>query len=353
MATKIFITAGTGYVGGSVLDALTKRHPEYAITALLRSVPEDFAALYPNVRVIQGTFDDTKLIEDTAAENDIVIHGGKPKHLPSLTAQISGLLRRSKPGPGFLIRLAGTGIIADWQDGPYAVLNPKVWSDVDDIDVITGLPETCLHRPADKILQDAATQHGDRLKTAIITPSGIYGPGKGPGNVRSLLIPEMCENIIELGHGFYAEQGANRRSWIHVDDVVNVYLKLVEAAAAGGGNAVWGKEGYYFATTQELSQLDLAKAAGEILHKHGLIPAAEPKSLSVADVREMRGGSSWGPMGVYTWACNTRVRPDRATSLLGFTPTAPSVLDTLEQDLLDAVEHVQRNGPTYCPTLKI
>ncbi|KAJ6790347.1 hypothetical protein PWT90_10334 [Aphanocladium album] len=353
MTTKIFITAGTGYVGGSVLDALVKRHPEYTITALLRNVPEGFAARYPNVRVVEGTFDDTKLIEDTAAQNDIVIHGGKPKHLPSLQAHIAGILRRPQPGPGFLIRLAGTGIIADWQDGPYAVLNPKVWSDIDDIDTITGFDETYLHRPADKILQDAATQHGDRLKAAIITPSGIYGRGKGPGNVRSLLIPEMCENIIELGHSFYALEGANRRSWIHVDDVVNVYLKLVEAAAAGGGNAVWGKEGYYFATGQELSQLDLAKAAGEILHKHGLIPTKEPKSLTVNDVREMRGGSSWEPMGVYTWACNTRVRPDRATSLLGFAPSAPTVLEILEQDLLDAVEHVKRNGPTYCPGLKL
>lgn len=52
----------------------------------------------------------------------------------------------------------------------------------------------------------------------------------------------MCENIIELGYSFYALTGANRRSWIHVDDVANVYLKLVEAAVAGGGNAVWGKE---------------------------------------------------------------------------------------------------------------
>lgn len=170
------------------------------------------------------------------------LDGGKPKHLPSLEAHIAGLLRRSQPGPGFLIRLAGTGIIADWQNGPYAVLNPKVWSDIDDIDDITSLPDDYLHRPADKILQAAAAQHGDRLKTAIICPSGIYGQGRGPGNIRSLLIPEMCENIIELGYSFYALTGANRRSWIHVDDVANIYLKLVEAAVAGGGNAVWGKE---------------------------------------------------------------------------------------------------------------
>lgn len=133
-------------------------------------------------------------------------------------------------------------VIADWQTGPYGELNPKVWSDVDDTEMITSLPEDNLHRPADRILQAAAIKHGDRLKTAVICPSGIYGPGKGSGNTRSLLVPEMCENMIELGHAFYAQSGANRRSWVHVDDLMKVYLKLVEAAVTGGGDAVWGKE---------------------------------------------------------------------------------------------------------------
>lgn len=52
----------------------------------------------------------------------------------------------------------------------------------------------------------------------------------------------MCENMIELGHAFYAQSGANRRSWVHVDDLMKVYLKLVEAAVAGGEDAVWGRE---------------------------------------------------------------------------------------------------------------
>ncbi|KAK2611947.1 hypothetical protein QQS21_002053 [Conoideocrella luteorostrata] len=59
---------------------------------------------------------------------------------------------------------------------------------------------------------------------------------------------------------------------------------------------------YYlrFATTQELSQLDLAREAGKILHRHGPIPTSEPKSFSVEAVGEMRGGSSWDLTGVYT-----------------------------------------------------
>ena len=112
-------------------------------------------------------------------------------------------------------------------------------------------------------------------------------------------------------------------------------------------------QGYYFASSQEISQLDLAREAGRTLHAHGLIPTEEPKRLSVETVREMRGGSSWEPMGLYTWACNTRARADRAREVLGYAPDAPSLWDALEGDLLAAVEHVKRNGPTYCPSLRL
>lgn len=75
--------------------------------------------------------------------------------------------------------------------------------------------------------------------------------------------------------------------------------------------------------------------------------------MPVETVREMQGGSSWEPMGVYTWACNTRARADRARSLLGYAPSAPNVQSALEGDLLDAVEHVKQNGPRYCPGLRL
>ncbi|KAL2055304.1 hypothetical protein ABVK25_004642 [Lepraria finkii] len=351
MPPNIFLTAATGYIGGTVLDTLVKYHPEYDITALLRKVPEGFSERYPNVKVVIGNFDNAQLISDTAAQNEIIIHGGKPKHIPSLEALIAGLLRRS--GPSYLIRLAGTGIIADWQNGPYGELNPKIWSDIDDIDTITSLPAGNQHRHADKILQIAASEHPDQLKAAIICPPGIYGPGKGLGNTRSLLLPEMCENMLELGYPFYTQSGGNCRSWVHIDDLMKIYLGLVEAAVVGGGKAVWGKDGYYFASSHEVSQLHLAKRAGEILHTKGLIPTDQPKQLSLRTVREMRGGSSWEPMGLYTWACNTRARSYRSELLLVYEPNAPSVIDTLEDDLLAAVEHVKQHGPTYCPNLRL
>lgn len=97
----------------------------------------------------------------------------------------------------------------------------------------------------------------------------------------------------------------------------------------------------------------MAKAAGRILHSYDLIKADQPKKLSLEAVRNMRGGSSWEPMGLYTWACNTRTRSDRARKFLAYKPDAPSLWDTMEADLLAAVGHCRVHGPTYCPGLQI
>jgi len=68
-------------------------------------------------------------------------------------------------------------------------------------------------------------------------------------------------------------------------------------------------------------------------------------------------GNAWplelGADGVYTWASNTLARADQVREVLGYAPDAPSLLDTLEGDLLAAVEHAKRNGPTYCPGLQL
>ena len=120
--------------------------------------------------------------------------------------------------------------------------------------------------------------------------------------------------MVELGHAFYAQSGANRGSWVHVDDLMKGYLKLVENRRRGRRRCGMGEggkqptsfashdlqplplvvilivlQGYYVVSSQEISQLDLARAAGRTLNAHGLIPTEGPKSLSFETVREMRG----------------------------------------------------------------
>ncbi|KAK4892309.1 hypothetical protein LTR27_009143 [Elasticomyces elasticus] len=338
MSTKIFLTGGTGYIGGTVLDTVVKQHPEYEVTVLLRNEPEKFSKLYPNVKVVNGDYDSTDLISETAAKANIVIHCGNSDHEPSIKALIAGLLRRDEPS--FLIHLSGTGIVADYRDDTYhGTLNPKIWSDVDDIDAITSMPDIAVHRNVDKIIQNAAAEHGDKLKTAIVCPPDIYGPGRGPGGIRSVFFPMFVAEAKKVGATFYANDGSNGRSWVHIDDLMAVYMKVVEAAAKGGDGADWGKAGYYFASSQEVSQKDIAIEAGKLLHAHGLLNTAEPKKLTLKEISGLMEGHIYYPMiGTYLWASNSRTRSHRAEKLFGYKPSAPTIWETLEADLLASAE---------------
>lgn len=66
-------TGATGYIGGSVLSKIVETHPEFQITALMRNATSDFTSKYPNVSVVQGTFDDFEVIENAAQDAEIVI----------------------------------------------------------------------------------------------------------------------------------------------------------------------------------------------------------------------------------------------------------------------------------------
>lgn len=75
-ALTFFASTGTtGYIGGDALYALQKAHPEYQYTALVRNSDRGVpvAAAFPSVRLVYGTLDDSKLLEEESSKADIVI----------------------------------------------------------------------------------------------------------------------------------------------------------------------------------------------------------------------------------------------------------------------------------------
>ena len=66
-------TGTTGYIGGTVLDTIVKKHPEYDITVLLRNVPNTFSERYPKVKIVKGDYDSFDIISKAASEADVVV----------------------------------------------------------------------------------------------------------------------------------------------------------------------------------------------------------------------------------------------------------------------------------------
>lgn len=73
-----------------------------------------------------------------------------------------------------------------------------------------------------------------------------------------------------------------------------------------------GQDGHYFTSSQEASQLDIAKAAGKILKKHGLIQQEELKQVSIDQVDTMIKSRHYPSIGRHMFAANSRSKAERA-----------------------------------------
>ncbi|KAF3049642.1 hypothetical protein E8E11_007151 [Didymella keratinophila] len=341
MAPQVFLTGGTGYIGGSVLHTLATAHPDWSIAVLLRREPPTFRSTYPNIKVIHGDYDSTDLISQAAQEADIVVHCGNSDHEGSLNAIIAGLKRRAQPG--YLLHLSGTGIVSDWADETYlGRLNRRVWSDVDGVSLneIRNLPDHALHRNTEKILHTVVQEHSDKIKIAIMCPPDIYGRGKGLVRTRSALIPMFVHESIKLGSVFYYGDGTNTRSWVHIDDLMRLYLHTIEVAARNQVEEVkqyFGENGYHYASTQEHSHIEIARAVGRLLAERGVTQTPGPVEVDLKTLDGMANIPHFPKLARYLYASNSRTRAERGETLWGYKGEAPGLLEVLAEDVRDAL----------------
>lgn len=141
-----------------------------------------------------------------------------------------------------------------------------------------------------------------------------------------------------MGRGFRLRKGRICGRLVHVQDLSNVYLRLVEEAVKSGGNTTWGPEGYYFAENGDFVWGDVAKAIAKDAHKKKLIPIAEIENVTPekADKLVSRGS--------YFWDMNSRSRAIRVRKLFGWNPTQKSLFDLLP----DIVDREARNLRYIC-----
>ncbi|EIN09056.1 hypothetical protein PUNSTDRAFT_126196 [Punctularia strigosozonata HHB-11173 SS5] len=293
MASHVFLTGATGYIGGSVLEALVNAHPEWSFSALLRNPSARFTDTYPHVRVVQGGFGSAAILEEAASQADIVIHCGNSDHEPCVRALLTGLQRRaSASSPAFYIHLSGTGTLGDQVEGTHlGTLNPKIWSDIADVDTITSFPATRWHRVVDSLIQSIASAHGEAPKCAIVAPSEVYGPGYGPGRKsKACSSPSFATTYCGSAPRSIPEKARTREAGCTSTTLCRSSSSSPEAAAAaGGGTTVWGREGllHRLHLRKYPSSPSRARAAGKILHSQGLIPSAESVPLPLAAIDKM------------------------------------------------------------------
>ncbi|EFX00970.1 NAD-dependent epimerase/dehydratase [Grosmannia clavigera kw1407] len=340
MASKIFITGVTGYVGGDAFAELYATHPEHDYTLFVRSEEraEKIKAAYPkakNIRFAYGTLDDAEVLSREAAAADVVLHtGASSDSIPAAQAIVKGIeAGHTVEHPGVYIHISGTGILTwydmlhgRWGQPPVA---EQTYDDVAGIEQILTLPDAAPHQEVDKVVLAAAATTA-AMRTAVVTPPLIYGIGRGAGNRRSIQAPAMAAYVLQRGYGPVVE-GSGETVWdnLYVRDLSALLVRMVEAGlrpAERDDDDLFGPRAYYFAANETVHRWsDLAQWLADSAAEQGLggtgTKRGVVKQVPMADV--LGAGAS----GHVTWGTNSRGNAVRARQFLGWKPTGPSLHD--------------------------
>jgi nucleoside-diphosphate-sugar epimerase len=289
---KVFITGATGYIGGSVAERLISRG--YHVIGLVRSKDKVPLLKDRGVEPIVGTLDDSEILTNAAHDADAVIHAASADHPGSVVTLIAALERSGKT----LITTTGSGIVADSAAGEYA---GSVFYTED-----TYFEPVPFRRPRvaiNHLVRQAAIDKG--IRSVVICPSMIYGKGHGL-QPDSDQLPKIIALSKQVGAGVYFGKGLNRYSNVHIDDLVDLYLLVLEKAPGGS---------FFFAENGHASFKDIAEMVSRSLSLGG-----KTASISVEDVVRQ-----YGDAGRYGVTSNSLVSAVNARRL-GWSPKAPSLL---------------------------
>lgn len=312
MVINIFFTGVTGYVGGSVLSHLLKFPTKYRITALVRSEEAVTKLRSLNVVPLLGSLNNAALVVKAVEVADMVIDTADSDNLDAAKAIVEGLSHSKIPK--IFIHTSGTGVLSDGAKGDKA--SNLIYSDLD-MKTIHSLPLTNPHRDVDQYL----FEHSSNIKLIIVAPPIIYGLGTGQFNHHSMVIPRLIKLFAKLGGAAVYGKGINMWSSVHIEDLADFYLLLIEKALEG--QADFGNEGWYFAEAADFQKKDLVSKLRDVLLKKNIVKRAEIRELSSAELAEHLGRSA------YAMGCNSRSKGERSRAL-GWDPKRGDIFSSLE-----------------------
>jgi len=138
--------------------------------------------------------------------------------------------------------------------------------------------------------------NSDVVKTAIVCPPTIYGPGRGQGNARSKRVYNLVKTTLEKGQAPQLGKGLTEWDNVNVHDLSDLFVLLVEAAIGEKKDdpEIWGRKGYFLA--ENIMWGEVSKQVAEETYKQGYIKTKEVQPMRVDEAKETAGfeASSWG-----------------------------------------------------------
>lgn len=243
---KVFLTGGSGYIGSAV--ALRLKKAGHDVLALVRSEEKGQALKAAGIKLIAGDLSNPAGYAGAAWGRAAVVHAAQEQSAASVE-----LDRKSITSARDLLR-GQVGATFIYTSGCWVLGNTEGVAD-----------ESSALRPARLVAwrpaheQLALEMAKDGIRSVVVRPGMVYGGSRGG-------IPAMFfGTALKTGAAHTFGEGANHWPLVHVDDLAELYVRLVERAPAGS---------VFNATdASRHTQRELAEAASRAAGKDGKVQA--------------------------------------------------------------------------------
>ncbi len=293
MTGKVFVTGASGYIGGSVAALLAKN--DFEVSGLTRSAEKAAVLEAHGIKPVIGELTDASLLMECAVAADIVVDAADSDNADAVKTFIRALAGSDKT----FIHTSGSSIVSDRANGEPSNRTFEEHTEY------TPDPKKQARVDIDNLVIASATED---IRSVVICPCMIYGEGLGP-KTESQQVPMLVNQAIKSGVARCIGRGENIWSTIHIADLANLYLKVIQTAPKGGI--------FFFAESGEVKFKDLAETIRESLSiKHPI--EGWPVEKAIAE---------WGEgAAIFALGSNSRIRGEAAKKI-GWKPTRESVLD--------------------------
>ena len=287
---NIFVTGASGYIGGNVVEVLLR--DGLAVTGLARS--DDAAARVQalGAKVCRGDLTEPGPWIPVAREAAAVVHialAGAPADRVLVPMLIDALAGTDKP----FIYTSGVWVMGSTGDR----LAGESWP-------LRPPPIAAWRKEIEQMVLDSRER---KVCGVVLRPATVYG--RGGGVVGRMVDQARREGVVRV-----PGDGTNRKSYVHCEDLGDLYLAALKRAPAG--------ELYVAADGPALPMSQVAEAAA----KAG---GGRVEYIPAEQAREQMGPIAEAHL------LDQKIGSTKAGRQLGWKPSRPGVLDYLKNEIKD------------------
>lgn len=258
---NVLVTGGCGFIGSNFVRLLLRERPDTEITVLdLLTYAGSLSNLCGilesrQVRVVKGDVADPAVVATLVAETDAIVHFAAESHVDRSIEDAAPFLRTNVLGTQVLLEAAREHGVERFvhvsTDEVYGALEENDPPFTEKSPFRPNSPYSASKAATEHLVRACRKTHGHPAMT--VRPCNAYGPYQLPEK----LIPLMTLNAAAGRPLPVYGDGLHRREWLHVEDLCDAVLAVLERGEAGAA--------YNVGSGEELTNLDVVRTIAQLV----------------------------------------------------------------------------------------